>query len=930
MVDKMATPAASPSPSSASSASVITAPIVRKLVRGLPCRQVIKKIKEAERLSDAGDREKAFYLADFRDRDLYKEAGATSFSDFLENQTGIGAERGCALARVGKKLEQLPLLDEAFARGKIPWSSVRAAASVATQDTDAFWAEYCLGHTSTEVERRAAETRPHEDPRGRDGWDGRPVKFPYKMMVPAHIHQAIEFWCQVLAKETGREVTLVEAIFEAVQRATGLALADDDERAAAGKKRKLPASYRQVIFTSEDGKHSFVPTVDGPQRIPAEMAEQLLEDAEVLHLTLPANELRELDEADRAKEKRPSWNVISSQVETDSHPADETHPQAGTEPGDQASAATAAPDSPAAPSPAAPATMPSATSPAGGPDGGEEKDRAKERRPSWNVISSQVEADPLPLIEHAHDLSIPEKPSIPKKKRDKPADAEMVKRILSRDPFCRVPGCRHISERAHHIIFLEHGGLTIELNLLGVCLAHHHMIHAGLILMSGTAYRLRVSDARRRPLISLPVAQESPVRMEVEPAAHDPAPPDALTVDGPGRDRPAGEDRPMPPAPACLPAEIDRSFWLAHRNLFEWCERRKALAYRPELAVGMPEDVAAVAPAVPATVPAPKKGEASGLKEFRGQRRAVENIALAIEAARGRGELPPPILLAGPPGLGKSTIARLSARELGSAFHQAQGPSLADLGSLVSILLDLEKGSASMATPSAALFIDEIHRMPAPVAEMLYQALDEGALSVPVLAGGRTRLVKIRLEPFVLLGATTEECLLPAPLLSRFGIRERLSFYEREDLLAIAAGAARSMGIDLTEEGASVLACGSRGTPRLLLGHLARARDLAGVEGGPVTAELARRALGRAGIDRFGLSETDRKILQVLVEKKRSIGLRSLADILGENPRTVAEVYEPYLLREGFIARTWRGRIATMKARRALLSFDDLDMRTAG
>jgi Holliday junction DNA helicase RuvB len=930
MVDKSATSEASPSPSPASSVSDVPAPIVRRLVRGLPCRQLIEKIKETERITGAGEREQAFYLADFRDRKLYQEAGCTSFSIFLKNHTSIGVDRGNALARVGKKLEKLPVLDEAFARGKIPWSSVRAAAAVATEETDAFWAEYCRSHTSTEVEHRAAETRPHEDPRGRDGWDGRPVKFPYKMMVPAHVHQAIEFWCQVLAKETGGEVTLVEAIFEAVRRATALALAEDDERAAAGKRRKLPASYRLVIFGTEDGKSFFVPTVDGPRRMPADLAKGLLEGAEVLRLTvpvnelpvseLPAHELRELEAADRAKEKPSSWNVISSQVETDSHPAEETPRQAGMEPGDRAAAAAASPDSPAVPLSAAPVSMPSAASPAGGQDPCEAADRAKEKPSSWKVFLSQVEVDPYPLIEHAHDLSTPEKPAIPKEKRDKPADAEMVKRILARDPLCRVPGCGCMSERAHHVIFLEHGGLTIELNLVGLCRKHHHMVHEGLILMSGTAYRLRVSDAQRRSLVSIPVSQESPVRIEIPPADPQLAPLDAA------------QDHSAPPAPACLPAEIDRSFWLAHRGLFEWSERRKALAYRPELGEEMPEDPARATPAAPAPAPDPKKGESSGLKEFRGQRRAVENISLAIEAARGRGELPPPILLAGPPGLGKSTIARLSARELGSAFHQAQGPSLADLGSLVGILPDLEKGSV--------LFIDEIHRVPAPVAELLYQALDEGALSIPVLTGGRTRLARIKLEPFLLIGATTEECLIPAPLLSRFGIRERLSFYAMEDLVAMAATSARSMGIELTAEGAAVLARGARGTPRLLLSHLARARDLAGIEGGPVTAGMARRALERAGIDRFGLSETDRRILEVILEQGRPIGVRSLADVLGENPRTVAEIYEPFLLREGFIARTWRGRIATEKAGRALLfavidgleidGFDELDMRSAG
>ncbi len=528
------------------------------------------------------------------------------------------------------------------------------------------------------------------------------------------------------------------------------------------------------------------------------------------------------------------------------------------------------------------------------------------------------------LIEHTPRLSTPKKPSVPAKDRDRPADAELVKRILSRDPICRIPGCRHISERAHHVDFLEHGGRTNEENMVGLCIRHHHMVHAGLILMSGTAYDLRISDADRRPIISFPISQASPVEIAAERSEgpSPPASPDAVLSPKPSQ-KPSPEPVSVPFPVLRLPAEIDRGFWRSHRSCFEWSERRKALAYRPEIveewidepAPGAPAPAAAAfaAPALaPAQAPAPAKNELSTLKDFEGERRVVENLSLALEAARLRGELPPPILLSGPPGLGKSSLSKLIARELASSLHHAQGPSLVDLGSLLAVLPDLEKGSV--------LFIDEIHRLPAAVAEILYQALDEGALSIPVVAGARIQLVKLRLEPFVLIGATTEESLLPGPLRSRFAIRERLEFYAVEDLERIAASAARGMGIELTAEARGVLARGARGTPRLLLAHLARARDLALVEGRPgITAGLARRALERAGIDRSGLSATDRRILEVLIERGRPVSVRSLADLLGESPRTVSDVYEPYLLREGYLARTWRGRTATEKAGRALL-----------
>ena len=419
------------------------------------------------------------------------------------------------------------------------------------------------------------------------------------------------------------------------------------------------------------------------------------------------------------------------------------------------------------------------------------------------------------------------------------------------------------------------------------------MLHSGLIQMSGTAYDLRVSDANGHPLLSPPAPEESPVRIEIEPRPPVASAPVVDPMIDAEVDLPARSGTP-------LPAEIDREFWRKHRQCFEWSEKRKALVYRPERG----GEVTAPPPAPPS------RGGLGGLRGFQGQRRVVENLSLAIEAARKRSELPPPILLSGPPGLGKSTLSRLIAREIGSPFRSAQGPALVDLGSLIGVLADLEKGSI--------LFVDEIHRLPTPLGEVLYQALDEGAISIPVVTGERTQLVKLHLEPFLLVGATTEESLLPRPLLSRFAIRERLEHYSIEDLERLAAGAAKAMGVEIDAEAGRALALCARGTPRHLLAHLARARDLAQIESTPITLRIARRSLDMAGLDRSGLSATDRKILEILIARGRPLGLRSLSDLLGESPRTVAEVYEPHLLREGYLVRTWRGRGASEKAAMAL------------
>jgi holliday junction DNA helicase RuvB len=301
------------------------------------------------------------------------------------------------------------------------------------------------------------------------------------------------------------------------------------------------------------------------------------------------------------------------------------------------------------------------------------------------------------------------------------------------------------------------------------------------------------------------------------------------------------------------------------------------------------------------------------LEDFVGQEAIRDQLAVSIEAATTRGEALDHVLLAGPPGLGKTSLAQIIATELDVPFVQTAGPALERKGDVASFLTALE--------PRAVFFVDEIHRLPRALEETFYPAMEDGVLPITVGQGAGASIVTLPLPPFTLIGATTRTGLLTTPLRDRFGIQHRLAHYGPEDLARIVMRSARLLGVEIEAVGAVAIARRSRGTPRVANRLLRRVRDYAEVRhGGLVTEPVAAAALDLLEVDEEGLDRLDREILRAICEKFTGgpVGLSTLAVAVGEEQDTIEDVYEPYLLQRGLIERTPRGRAATPRAYRHL------------
>ncbi|MBS6733714.1 MAG: Holliday junction branch migration DNA helicase RuvB [Clostridiales bacterium] len=297
------------------------------------------------------------------------------------------------------------------------------------------------------------------------------------------------------------------------------------------------------------------------------------------------------------------------------------------------------------------------------------------------------------------------------------------------------------------------------------------------------------------------------------------------------------------------------------------------------------------------------------LDDYIGQEKAKQNLKIYIEAAKQRKDALDHVLFYGPPGLGKTTLAGIIANEMGVHMKVTSGPAIEKPGEMAAILNNLQEGDV--------LFVDEIHRLNRQVEEVLYPAMEDFAIDIMIGKGATARSIRLDLPHFTLVGATTRAGLLTAPLRDRFGVIHHLEFYTEEELKTIILHSARILGVEIDEEGASEMAKRSRGTPRLANRLLKRVRDFAQVKyDGKITGQVAAFALDLLEVDRCGLDQTDRYILDTLITKFQGgpVGLDTLAAAIGEDAGTIEDVYEPYLIQDGFIMRTPRGRVATERA----------------
>lgn len=471
--------------------------------------------------------------------------------------------------------------------------------------------------------------------------------------------------------------------------------------------------------------------------------------------------------------------------------------------------------------------------------------------------------------------------------RDDKTPPELRSRVLARDGHrCLLCGGT-IDLHAHHVARRGAGGPTVARNLATLCTPCHTLVHDEFIILEGVApHGLRATDREGRPLgrpVDRAALRKVTRRIEAERSG--------------GACAPLGE---APMALARIPAEVDADWWRRHRHLLSWNDRRGVFEF--EAGAPMADEPERISPTGGAR--APRGHRPVRFSEVRGQSNAVDSLGIAVAAARKLGRPVGHVLLSGPPGLGKTTLALALATESGTRAAVLTAPLVRDPGVLIAHLAGLGRGDV--------LFIDEIHALPARAAEALYGAMEDFSLDLPVTDGSACRTLTLSLSPFTLVAATTEPENVLAPLRSRFGLELDLVPYDEDALQDIVRDAANRQDLSLEPGAVALLAGAAQGAPRAVVRLVRWVRDAAVAAGrSAIDADFALETLARAGLDAQGLGPVHRRILDVLESRgpDRPIGLGSLAALVSLSERALREVYEPPLLRLGLVRRSFRGRV---------------------
>lgn len=558
--------------------------------------------------------------------------------------------------------------------------------------------------------------------------------------------------------------------------------------------------------------------------------------------------------------------------------------------------------------------------------------RSLSRRPPGTELALPMNRVDLSLLDPANHERV-----VPMAKRDGPTPPDMRERVLERDGYqCRSCGSRE-NVTVHHLVWRSYGGQTVEGNLVSLCEGCHSLVHARFLVVLGDPLgELSFFDYRGRPRGGEPLVSTAQA-LDCTSSG------DAQEPDSKAREPLARDGTSLAPRRTLvdlehLPDEVDADWWRRHQHLIDWNERQGELMLTPGYALESERSSAAPAAVVaagavsgaapasgdvasPAVVAGPKDVAGPGvigaplpggcgLASLVGQVSVRERLEVAIAAARLRGEQLGHVLFTGPPGLGKTSLARAVAVELGARISILPAPHVRTPDMLVRALAGLDRGDV--------LFLDEVHGLPARVAEVLYGAMDSGVLSVPVRQGVRSRTLRVRVQPFTLVGATTDPFQLPRPFQSRF--RElKLEFYGADELAEIVSRAAHERGFVLTPEGAERLAAASGETPRRALKLLEAVRDEAAVARTEVVGvALVEQALAREEIDLAGLGRMERRYMRALEQADGPIGVKTLAGQLGTSEAQLVTEHEPELLRRGYVRITPAGRVlgSAVRARR--------------